>query len=62
MSIVREVLFKKVCEINAVMKRNDSNCIGILSNQREAETASYLSEYTIRILKDIFAAAGSGSR
>ena len=62
MSIVRLVLFKTVCEINAVMKRKDSNCIGILSNQGEAETASNLSEYTIRILKDIFAAAGIGGR
>ena len=29
-------------EINAVTKRNDSNCTGILSVQREAATASNL--------------------
>ena len=31
--IVRQVLFQKACKINAVMKREDSNCVGILSNQ-----------------------------
>ena len=29
------------------MKRKDSNCVGILSDQGEAATASDLSEYTI---------------
>ena len=29
------------------MKRKDSDCVGILSNQGEAETASNLSEYII---------------
>ena len=29
------------------MKRKDSNCVGILSDQGEAATASKLSEYTI---------------
>ena len=33
--------------INAVMKRKDSNCVGILSDQGEAATASNLSEYAI---------------
>ena len=30
----------KACEINAVMKRKDSNCVGILSDQGKAATAS----------------------
>ena len=29
------------------MKRKDSNCVGILSDQGEAATASNLSEYTV---------------
>ena len=29
------------------MKRKDSNCVGIISDQWGAETASNLSEYTI---------------
>ena len=37
----RAVLFIKTWEINAVMKK-DSNCVGILSNQGEAATASNL--------------------
>ena len=37
----------KSCKINAVMEIKDSNCIGILSNQEEAATASNLSEHTI---------------
>ena len=44
---VRQVLFKKAWKIHAVMKRKDSNCVGILSEQGEAATASNLSEYTI---------------
>ena len=36
-------------EINAVMKRKDSNCVGILSDQGEDETASNLSECTITV-------------
>ena len=43
---IRQVLLK-ACEINAVMKRKDSNCVVDLSYQGEAETASNLSEYTI---------------
>ena len=43
----RQVLFEKAWEINAVMKRKDSNCIGILSDQGEDGTASDISEYTI---------------
>ena len=39
----------KACEINAVMKRKNSNCVGTLSDQMEAATASNLSEYTIMI-------------
>ena len=31
------------------MKRKDSNCIGILSDQGEAATASNVSEYTILV-------------
>ena len=37
-------------EISAVFKRNDSNCVEILSNQRLAATASNLNEYTIESL------------
>ena len=44
---VSQVLFLKAWEINAVTKRNDSNCAGILSDQGEAATASNFSEYTI---------------
>ena len=47
---VRQVLFQKACEINAVMKRKDSNCVGILADQGEAETASKLSECTITLI------------
>ena len=39
----------KTFEISAVMKRKNSNCVGILSNQGEAATASNLSEYTIQL-------------
>ena len=31
------------------MKRKDSNCVGIITDQREAATASNLSEYTITV-------------
>ena len=31
----------KAWEINAVMKRKDTNCVGILSDQGEAAIASY---------------------
>ena len=34
--------------VNAVMKRKDSNCVGIISDQGEAATASNLSEYTMQ--------------
>ena len=37
----------KVCEINAVMKRNDINWVVTLFDQGEAVTVSNLSEYTI---------------
>ena len=37
----------KAWEINAVMKRKNSNCFGILSDQWEAATASNLSGCTI---------------
>ena len=37
----------KAWEINAVMKRTDSNCVGILSDQKEAATVSNFREYTI---------------
>ena len=47
MGKVRQALFQKAWEINAVMKRNDSNCVGILSDQGEPATVSNLSEYTI---------------
>ena len=33
------------------MKRKDSNCVGMLSDQGEAATASNLSEYTISTVK-----------
>ena len=39
--------YSKVWEINAVMKRQGSNCLGILSDQEEAATASNLSRNTI---------------
>ena len=39
-------IIPKAWEINAVMKRKDSNCVGILSDQGEAATESNLSEYT----------------
>ena len=39
----------KAWEINAVLKRKDSNCIGILFDQGEGATASNLSEYTITV-------------
>ena len=39
--------YSKVWEINAVMKRQGSNCLGILSDQEEAATASNLSKNTI---------------
>ena len=42
---MRQVLFKKAWEINTVRKRNDSNCVGILSDQGKAATASNISEY-----------------
>ena len=45
---VRQVLFQKAWEINAIMKREDSNCVGVLSDQGEAATVLNLSEYTIR--------------
>ena len=35
----------KAWEINAVMKRKDSNCVSILSDQGEAATASNLNEF-----------------
>ena len=38
-------LLKGEREINAVMKKKDSNCVGILSDHGEAATASNLSEY-----------------
>ena len=34
------------------MKRKDSNCVGILSDQGEADTASNLSVYTIMLIKN----------
>ena len=43
----RASIFLKAWEINTVMKKKDSNCIGILFDQGEAATASNLSEYTI---------------
>ena len=48
---VRQVLFYKECDIKAVMKRKDSicNCVGVLSDQGEAATASNPSEYTITL-------------
>ena len=45
---VKQVLFFKAWEINTVMKRKNSNCVEILSDQGEATTASNLSEYTVR--------------
>ena len=36
-------------EINAVIKSKDSNYHGVLSDQREAPTASNLSEYTVQL-------------
>ena len=50
MGKVRQVSFEKECEINAVMKRKDIICTGILSDHGEAETASNLSKYTINEL------------
>ena len=34
----------KAWEINAVMKRKDNNCVGILSDQEKAATASNICE------------------
>ena len=34
-----EYYSKKACEFNAVMKRKESNCVGILSDQGKAATA-----------------------
>ena len=34
---------------NAVVKRKDSNCVGIVSYQGEVATVSNLSEYTIPV-------------
>ena len=42
-------IIRKTFEISAVLKRKDSDCVGILSNQEEAATASNLSEYTIQL-------------
>ena len=44
-------IIPKAWEINAVMKRKGSNCVGILSDQGEAAIALNLSEYTITPLK-----------
>ena len=44
---VGQVLFESRCEIDAVMERKDSNCVGILSDQGEAETASNLREHNM---------------
>ena len=41
---VRQLLFSKAWEINAVMERKDSNCIGILSDLGDAATTSNLGE------------------
>ena len=43
----RASIILKKWEVNAVTKRKDSNCVGIISDQGEAATASNLSEYTI---------------
>ena len=43
------IILKK-WEINAVMKRKDSNCVGNLFDQGRAATASNLSKYTISIV------------
>ena len=43
--LVRQVLFQKAWEINTVRKGNDSNCVGILSDQGKAATASNISEH-----------------
>ena len=48
------VLLQKAWEINAVRKRNDSNCAGILSDQGEAVTVSNLSEYTMKYVQSPF--------
>ena len=45
---VRQVLFLKAWKTNAVMKRENSNCVGILSDREEAAAASNLSQYTTR--------------
>ena len=37
-------------KLNAVTKRNDSNCVGILSDQGEAAAASNLCEYAIPVI------------
>ena len=39
--------YSKKCGNLIVLKRKDSNCIGILSDQGRAATASNLSKYTI---------------
>ena len=49
MPFCQSVLFSKAPEIDTVMKRNESNYIGILSDQGEAENASNLSEYTLHL-------------
>ena len=51
---VGQVLFQKAWEINALMKRKDSNCVWIISDQGENATASNLSEYTIKLIKMMF--------
>ena len=43
---VRHVVFYKAWEMFAI-GRKDSNCVGILSDQGKAATASNLSEYTV---------------
>ena len=40
----RASIIFKMWEIDAVMKRKDGNCVGILSDQGEAATASNLGE------------------
>ena len=50
MGKVRQVLLEEECEINAVMEGKNISCTGILSDHRDAETASHLIEYTINEL------------
>ena len=42
-------IIPKVCKINKLLKRKDNNCVGISSDQGEAETASNHSEYIVLI-------------